>query len=550
MGNSALSSQIDALFADEEEESPEAPTAVAEEGLGVETGEKKPTEISPEVSTLVDKLFADDEPAPVKEKGIAPFEQPETKPFGFISVTPPTDETPIFQTFQKERPSEDTLEPAVLEAIKNIPESGLNAVKALYNVFRHPQQTLEALTSVAKGGAAKFFDNDNISKEDEESFEQVVEFYKKRFGTKEGFEEAFRKDPVGLALDISTLFTGGGGLIRTVGKVAKTANLTKTGAALQATGDAATAVGRKLDVISLPLKKVGEAVKKRVPKNLIIKSLLDTPKKKGFEGQDFLAKEFVKKGAKFSVKGFTQLANDSRGIRKQIRKLISDRTREGVKLNTAPMVRAMNRLIKNADNNAITDAGIKAIKVIRDEFISRNGMVVTPKQAQRIKVGLNKRYKQLSEEAAGAVQSASKQATDVLRVQVKKALEKIKGNEKLGALNATDGVLIELKRAIKDAMRKHQKRDFIGTKGLLAGVGGGIILGQVTVGGALAFAAAAVSAEKVVTSPAVQLAFAKALRKARRKVELLEKSERAIQPTFQVSNLLEAVDGKDDKKRN
>lgn len=111
------------------------------------------------------------------------------------------------------------------EAVKNAPESAVNLGKALVSPVTHPRETAETLTSLP-GGAVRevarailpeqvfgFLDSLDTSGQDKETASQnalaVGNFYKDRYGSVEGFKKALATDPVGVAADLVTVFTGG-----------------------------------------------------------------------------------------------------------------------------------------------------------------------------------------------------------------------------------------------------------------------------------------------------------------------------------------------------
>lgn len=110
-------------------------------------------------------------------------------------------------------------------AAESAPGSALNVAAALIRPVTHPIETAETMTSLP-GGAVRevaravlpeqvfsFLDSLDTSGDDKEVASQnalaVGNFYKDRYGSVEGFKKALATDPVGVAADLATVFTGG-----------------------------------------------------------------------------------------------------------------------------------------------------------------------------------------------------------------------------------------------------------------------------------------------------------------------------------------------------
>lgn len=96
------------------------------------------------------------------------------------------------------------------ELMLNIVPSGIEAAKQAVTPVIHPIETVKAVGELLSNPEARA---------------QVADYYKQRFGSLEGFEEAIVKDPVGMMMDITAPFTLGGaaaarvpGVVGRVGK--------------------------------------------------------------------------------------------------------------------------------------------------------------------------------------------------------------------------------------------------------------------------------------------------------------------------------------------
>lgn len=169
-----------------------------------------------------------------------------------------------------EKPQGHAWSDVPLEALKNAPASAGNFAHALVQPVLHPVDTANALYNVGKGVVSKLTDPANsqyaihagqgepaypMPQETPEQLKRRAEveapadavgaFFKDRYGSEEGFKNALATDPVGVAADISTVFTGGGAaLARAPGVVGQV-------------GRAAGRVGAAVD----PLTQTGNALK-------------------------------------------------------------------------------------------------------------------------------------------------------------------------------------------------------------------------------------------------------------------------------------------------
>jgi hypothetical protein len=115
------------------------------------------------------------------------------------------------------------------QALKHLPESAGKALSGLAEAVTSPVSTVQNLWGLATGGAASLPGIGQFAgatPEDRELYQNVAKGYKEKYwGSPGAFKNAIATDPVGVALDVSTLLSGAGGL-------AKMANLPKAAGAL------------------------------------------------------------------------------------------------------------------------------------------------------------------------------------------------------------------------------------------------------------------------------------------------------------------------------
>jgi hypothetical protein len=169
--------------------------------------------------------------------------------------------------------------------VKNIGKSGANMVKGIVSAVAHPIDTLGTTLDIGAGALQNVlpqplvdFINKSETPEALAAGKRAVEIanavggqYKKDYGTLEGFKSKLYNDPVGVAADISTLFSGGStvatklGAVDTAAKLGKVASVTNP---MNAIGVAGTQLGKT---------SVGQAIANAPGKltNLTINTLAD-----------------------------------------------------------------------------------------------------------------------------------------------------------------------------------------------------------------------------------------------------------------------------------
>jgi hypothetical protein len=148
----------------------------------------------------------------------------------------------------KPNADDDRIGKMIKGAVTNIPSSTGELIKGVVQPIIHPIDTATGLYQVGKGVASKLglLDNSPDAKEENERVINALgQHFVDRYGGVENVMNTFEQDPMGLLLDASMLFTGGGtaaakvpGVIGKIGEIAAT-------------------TGRIID----PLRPIGEGVK-------------------------------------------------------------------------------------------------------------------------------------------------------------------------------------------------------------------------------------------------------------------------------------------------
>ena len=128
------------------------------------------------------------------------------------------------------------------EALKNIPESTKEFGKAIYSAIMNPLQSIKAISGLAQGGIRKGYEAISgkqapvglISgtEQDEKTFDNMVEFFIARYGSKDRLLNTIEKDPVGFLADASAAIGGAGAAVKGVGVAGKIGMVSKAGGTL------------------------------------------------------------------------------------------------------------------------------------------------------------------------------------------------------------------------------------------------------------------------------------------------------------------------------
>ena len=188
---------------------------------------------------------------------------------------PPPPKSSSWKTAPKVKAERSWLDTAG-EAVQNIPSSGAEFVKGIAEAVTSPIETAGSLLDLAAGSLNRAMpapvrnfinrlDTDPAAtKRAVQTAQQVGGFYKQRYGSEEALKRSIAKDPVGVVADLSTLLSGGAGVVRAGGKaVAKVApsvapKATRVANAMTRAAEATN----PLNVLTVPATKVAKAIER------------------------------------------------------------------------------------------------------------------------------------------------------------------------------------------------------------------------------------------------------------------------------------------------
>lgn len=129
--------------------------------------------------------------------------------------------------------------PSLLKTATSIPKSAGKFIADIYGAVRHPVETVKAISAIGSGAVAKLIPGEQP---EEQAFDSVVDFFKKRYGSVSALRETLEQDPVGVVSDIASVVTAGGTAIKTFGGVTKSSKVAQVGSTIQKAGIAAEPV--------------------------------------------------------------------------------------------------------------------------------------------------------------------------------------------------------------------------------------------------------------------------------------------------------------------
>jgi hypothetical protein len=211
-----------------------------------------------------------------------------------------------------------TLAQGLALAKQQIPDAYSRYGEAVKTVFKHPGEALDRIYAIGNGLAAKLNHYLDIPlAEGQDKDEAVVDAmgaeYKKHYSTWQGFLHHLADEPLDVALDASTVLTGGGGALAKAGQVAgKLPLLGAAGDAVSGVGKAAATVGANINPLN-PGRIVSRAVGAAPP---VLKGNGFTPqvetafKKRGLSGADLTPEQRATAADILQRKGISQPAVD------------------------------------------------------------------------------------------------------------------------------------------------------------------------------------------------------------------------------------------------
>ena len=405
-----------------------------------------------------------------------------------------------------------------LSAVKSIPESAYGVVKDIVTPFVQPVETAKALMNLALGviekvpGATHLTPGPRYQLEGEgdprrEAVDATIEYFQDRYGSLPGFKKAVAEDPIGVATDLSTVLTGGGGTVKGVGKATKLRGAEKLGNVIAKTGlqlepyNIAKLPFRaaKLGAVRIPKITPSElyesAAKFRTTlqkseREAIVKTALDKQILPTYKGLDKLNDKI--NGLNIQIQGLIDKAEATNTtipldtLFKDFADLHEKARLSGTPVQARNAIRNIRKQIEEANSKIVkSKKTIQKPSIIVDEsgqpFLVKKEKTVktrvpkrlSPAEYQRLKQNI---YKEIATYYSSVANSpASVKAQKAVARQAKIALEEL--IPEIKGLNKAEGDLLALKKEIDRAATRIGNRDILSLGTTAKAAGGGVVAG-------------------------------------------------------------------------
>ena len=432
---------------------------------------------------------------------------------------------------------------ALVEAGRNAPADALGLTRDIVTAITNPIETVGAIDMLIDGAISKALPGVKVEQV-EKVFDATINDLKKTHGSIENINKYAINHPVRFATDLAGFLYGAGGstgkVVNAAGKVSKLSKVERFGTTIS---KAAITAAETIDPTRIAGKGIAAVAKAKTPKHSIVKTVIGFDPKLEVKVVDELANSFVKKGLTVSRKSLARLDDDTNRIRGEIAQVISNKTAEGITIDTTDLVKATNTLIENWRKEGFDGDDLRTVQKVRQQFIDDNGLIMTPDQVQDWKKGANKGFVKGLADKAGKVEAKVK---DRLRDASKSYLESL--YPQLGDLNKDLKINKQIRTELNSAINRFEGKETLPVKGLVTGgIAGGITGGLTgasasTAAGGLIFGVTAVTLAKIATDPRVQIVIAKALHSANLAAAKSGQLHLVAQPAFQAGKVTRGIE--------
>lgn len=383
-----------------------------------------------------------------------------------------------FQTPKKPLQGQEKDGSYIGQLVSNVPESAYKYGKDILQTITHPVQTLGGLGKIALAnnymgsndigsGIARLMGKseqfEGLKKEGEESIQSFANLLEERYGGWENVKKTMKDDPVGFLADISTVFTGAGGV------AGKTSNVGKVSSAIGKYSD-------PLNLASATIKAPLKAIPKEVPIRLYQSALKPSTTLKESERLKRITTA-LEEGLPLTS-GLKKSKNIIESINDEITKRINEHTTQNVTIFRDKALEPVESLKqKYLSEKALPSEAVGEVESVIKEFKNQPEQIPIS-QAQKFKQNL---YKDLSDFYGKSKKTGTIKPNEW--AEVRKELAMGLKNEledvfpEIKALNKREGSLIELNKSLEQAVNRIENRNIFSLIGGMYGTAGGAIGG-------------------------------------------------------------------------
>ena len=367
---------------------------------------------------------------------------------------------------------------AIWRGFTNIPGSGMQFGKDIFQAARHPVQTAGALGKVVGGFGEKLIPGEHPYEEYADLF---VDFMKNRYGSVENFKRAVSEDPVGVFADAASIFIAGGTAVRTVGATTKLGKVAKAGTVVSRLGAATEPLNLTMRVAAIPFKL--PAVRKAA--NRMYQSAAKFSTTLNEAQRIKVAQTAMDLEMRLGLSGWNKLFDELTEVNNRIAQMIDAAQVTGPKMPIEELYKHIGELKKKYKGSTLlaADAWDEIDATVARVKLSMKGRkALTPKRAQTLKQGTYKDLKRFYEKQGN--HPAGIETQKAIARSIKEYLEEV--IPEIKQLNAYDGDLLELQKAIDRPISRIRNRDLWGlgsaVKTGLGSAAGGLVAGKTGAG--------------------------------------------------------------------
>lgn len=355
-------------------------------------------------------------------------------------------------------PTERSWGEAVASGVVHIPSSAIEVGRNVASAIRHPIDTVtalpEAFKTVAKigaGGLQKLTKSAGITPPSEK---YIPNFESSYISSGAKFKEKVATDPVGLALDATTV-AGAGGV------AAKSAGASKIGTALQRVAAAVEPSGLPATVVRATGKILPGAASKVMQFAMKPGTALSPKQRRA------VLDTALREDIPLTEKGYDKLVSTRNEVESNVRKILaSDPTKT---ISTASALKRVDELVAKFKNTDNAQALLDELRGYKKRIISEHGKTMSVEKAQEMKKNL---YQQTSSfYGKSSITDETKAIKQAFARGLKEEIEAIFPDVK--PLNARDGHLIKLQDVLGRSIGRIGNREPLGGIATPLSVGAG-----------------------------------------------------------------------------
>lgn len=360
----------------------------------------------------------------------------------------------------------------VSEMIGNIPESATNVARDVYHAVTSPVETLK---SVGRAGAGFMEATSPHSEpspssmpEDKQSYEALKSAISDRYGSIDNAAETLKNDPVGFVVDLSSVFTGAGGLLsKAPGLAGKAGEISRTAGLVTDPISGTLMASKRAAGLVTPNAVKEMVIAKFSPEGLYGSAMkfsnnpdVLTPVERRTAINTGLSEKMLP-----NESSYQRLWDKVQRNKAKVTNIIDEGSRQGKSVSTENVLKLFTPLEKRA----------KLVDKVRPEFaevlrearanIESFGENIPARNAQAIKETLQDLSKYGVDDRSRFVAATNKAAARGLRLELERQFPSLKN------LNKNSAALLTLENQLAKAVGRVGNRDIVGL-GMKVALGG------------------------------------------------------------------------------